>query len=162
MTPSLAMRPARLAAWASPFFRRISTAFSRSPPDSSSAALQSIMPAPVLSRSSLTAAADAAITKSPSFENGLNRAFSYRLPVGVEPNKLADENKWLNAAELAAQQNTNLPRRSSCDEFRAKRAGFMLWWVPRLAAAGAGDWPGARYGWLRRRRRPRPRRRPDR
>ena len=60
--PSLATRPARLAACARPFLRRISTAFSMSPPDSSSAALQSIMPAPVLSRSSFTCAAVAAIS----------------------------------------------------------------------------------------------------
>src|SRR5580704_7105844 len=52
--PSAATRPAFLAALASPFLRRWSTAFSMSPSVSASADLQSIMPAPVRSRSSLT------------------------------------------------------------------------------------------------------------
>ena len=52
--PSAAMRPAFLAALASPFLRRRSTAASISPLVSPSAPLQSIMPAPVRSRSSLT------------------------------------------------------------------------------------------------------------
>src|SRR5580704_16008685 len=54
MRPSAATRPAFLAALASPFLRSRSTAFSISPSVSASAALQSIMPAPVISRSSLT------------------------------------------------------------------------------------------------------------
>src|SRR5437764_296943 len=54
MRPSAAMRPAFLAALASPFLRRRSTAASMSPPVSPSADLQSIMPASVRSRSSLT------------------------------------------------------------------------------------------------------------
>src|SRR5271169_6844770 len=52
--PSAATRPAFLAALDSPFLRSQSTAASRLPPLSLSAALQSIMPAPVWSRSSLT------------------------------------------------------------------------------------------------------------
>src|SRR5208337_1708888 len=52
--PSAAIRPAFLAALARPFFRNKSTACSISPPVSFSAPLQSIMPAPVRSRSSLT------------------------------------------------------------------------------------------------------------
>src|SRR6185369_4745950 len=55
--PSVAALPAFLAAAARPFLRRVSTAFSISPPVSSSAFLQSSMPAPVLLRSSLTCAA---------------------------------------------------------------------------------------------------------
>src|ERR1700722_9227936 len=54
MSPSAAIRPAFLAAFASPFLRSQSTAVSRSPPLSPSATLQSIIPAPVLSRSSFT------------------------------------------------------------------------------------------------------------
>src|SRR6202050_3929254 len=54
MRPSAATRPAFLAALAKPFLRSQSTAASRSPPVSPSAALQSIIPAPVLSRSSFT------------------------------------------------------------------------------------------------------------
>ena len=52
--PSAATRPAFLAAFDRPFLRSQSMAFSMSPSVSVSAALQSIMPAPVLSRSSFT------------------------------------------------------------------------------------------------------------
>src|SRR5215471_9084185 len=55
--PSAATRPAFLAAFASPFLRSQSTPASMSPPVSFNAALQSIMPAPVFSRSSLTISA---------------------------------------------------------------------------------------------------------
>src|SRR5829696_5435892 len=54
--PSAATRPAFFAALARPFLRSQSTAPSTSPAVSLSAALQSIMPAPVLSRSSFTIA----------------------------------------------------------------------------------------------------------
>src|ERR1700741_600623 len=54
MRPSAAVRPAFLAAFDRPFLRSQSTAASRSPCVSASAALQSIMPAPVNSRSSFT------------------------------------------------------------------------------------------------------------
>src|ERR1700730_16315051 len=57
MSPSAATRPALLAAAAKPFFLSQSTAASMSPPLSPSALLQSIIPAPVFSRSSLTSAA---------------------------------------------------------------------------------------------------------
>src|SRR6266571_1843483 len=52
--PSAATRPAFFAAFANPFLRSQSTAGSILPPVSVSAALQSIMPAPVWSRSSFT------------------------------------------------------------------------------------------------------------
>ena len=58
MSPSAAMRPAFLAAFDSPFLRSQSTAASRSPLLSVRAALQSIIPAPVLSRSSFTRLAE--------------------------------------------------------------------------------------------------------
>src|SRR5208283_801892 len=51
--PSAAMRVAFLAAWATPFLRKYSTAFTMSPPHSCSAFLQSDMPAWVRSRRSL-------------------------------------------------------------------------------------------------------------
>src|SRR5262245_20497872 len=54
MSPSAVMLPALLAAFARPFLRSQSTAGSILPLVSVSAALQSIMPAPVRSRSSLT------------------------------------------------------------------------------------------------------------
>src|SRR5262245_12475868 len=54
MRPSAAIRPAFLAALARPRLRSTSTACSIAPPVSWSAALQSIMGAPVRSRSSLT------------------------------------------------------------------------------------------------------------
>src|SRR5215470_2638321 len=54
MRPSAATRPAFLTALARPFLRSESTAASMSPSVSCSAALQSIMPAPVRSRSSFT------------------------------------------------------------------------------------------------------------
>ena len=47
-TPSLASRSARLLATACPFLRIISIALLKSPPDSSRAFLQSIIPAPVV------------------------------------------------------------------------------------------------------------------
>src|SRR5512133_1553408 len=53
MMPCEAMRVAFLAAWATPFLRRYSTAFSMSPAHSVSAFLQSDMPACVRSRRSL-------------------------------------------------------------------------------------------------------------
>ena len=58
MAPSAAMRDAFLSAEAMPFLRSHTTASSRSPPHSPSAFLQSIMPAPDLSRSSLTCLAE--------------------------------------------------------------------------------------------------------
>src|SRR4249919_3562209 len=57
MIPSPVPRPARLPAWAIPFSRSSLTAASMSPPVSSSARLQSIMPAWVISRSCFTSAA---------------------------------------------------------------------------------------------------------
>src|SRR5439155_18521715 len=57
ISPSAATRPALLAAAAKPFFLSQSTAASISPPLSPSALLQSIIPAPVFSRNSLTSAA---------------------------------------------------------------------------------------------------------
>src|SRR5690606_34871800 len=62
IAPSRASRPARFAAFAAPFARRRSTAFSMSPPVSSSAFLHSIIPAPVRSRSSFTCSAVIAIS----------------------------------------------------------------------------------------------------
>ena len=56
--PSAAMRDAFLSAEAMPFLRSHTMASSRSPPHSPSAFLQSIMPAPDLSRSSLTCLAE--------------------------------------------------------------------------------------------------------
>jgi hypothetical protein len=61
ISPSLVARPAFLAALARPFFRRIVVASSKLPWASSSAAFQSIMPAPVWSRSFFTSAALIAI-----------------------------------------------------------------------------------------------------
>src|SRR5271170_1990837 len=52
--PSFVARPTRFAALAMPFVRRIVSALSRSPPDSASARLQSMMPALVFSRRVLT------------------------------------------------------------------------------------------------------------
>src|SRR6266705_1846367 len=54
MTPSLAVRPARLVIPALPASRRICLALSKSPSASCSALLESIMPAPVASRRALT------------------------------------------------------------------------------------------------------------
>src|SRR6266403_2616610 len=54
--PSVALRPAFFPAVARPFSRSQVMAFSTSPPDSSSAFLQSIIPAPVFSRRSFTIA----------------------------------------------------------------------------------------------------------
>src|SRR4249920_962757 len=63
MRPSLVVRPAFFAALASPFFRRSVVASSKLPLASSRAALQSIIPAPVWSRSFFTSAALIAMAK---------------------------------------------------------------------------------------------------
>src|SRR6266571_6058296 len=63
-TPSEAARPAFLAAAARPFLRRIWRALSRSPLASTRADLQSIMPAPVSSRSWRTISAEMFMTSS--------------------------------------------------------------------------------------------------
>src|SRR5437867_5302060 len=63
--PSAAILPAFLAARASPFLRRTLIASSVLPLASASAALHSIIPAPVISRSSLTCAAVISIFESP-------------------------------------------------------------------------------------------------
>src|SRR5207247_2984731 len=77
--PSLAVRPAFLAAAASPFLRSVSRAFSRSPPHSTRADLQSIIPAPVSSRSLRTISAEISIAvprslekKAPGHPRGMN------------------------------------------------------------------------------------------
>ena len=57
MIPSAAVRPAFLAALAAPLLRIASIAFCISPSAATRAFLQSIIPAPVASRSSLTIAA---------------------------------------------------------------------------------------------------------
>ena len=54
MVPSLAALPDFLSTWARPFFRSASNAVSMSPSASTSAFLQSIIPAPVWSRKALT------------------------------------------------------------------------------------------------------------
>ena len=61
--PSVVSRPLRFAACAIPFSRRSVTASSTSPFVSSSARLQSIIPAPVFSRSSLTRSAEIIVMK---------------------------------------------------------------------------------------------------
>src|SRR3990172_78386 len=66
MTPSVAPRPARFSALAMPFFRSSSMAFSTSPPVSSRAALQSIMPAPVRCRSAATSFTEMVMVKTVS------------------------------------------------------------------------------------------------
>src|SRR5436190_5815431 len=66
--PSLAVRPAFLAAAASPFLRSVSRAFSTSPPLSARADLQSIIPAPVSSRSLRTISAEISIAVPRSLE----------------------------------------------------------------------------------------------
>ena len=63
--PSVVERPARFAAEACPLTRRISTALSMSPSASASALLQSIIAAPVRSRSALTSAAVISLTSPP-------------------------------------------------------------------------------------------------
>ncbi len=60
--PSLAERSARRAAFVAYLTRRISSALARSPPASSSAFLQSIIPAPVRARSSATSFAGISFT----------------------------------------------------------------------------------------------------
>src|SRR3974377_442436 len=76
--PSAATRPAFLAAFDRPFLRSQSIAASMSPLFSTSAALQSIMPAPLVSRSSLTiAAVISAITLFLKFSAGAQQLRRY-------------------------------------------------------------------------------------
>ena len=65
MRPWSADRPARFCTCARPFSRSRSTARSKSPPVSTRAFLQSIMPAPVASRSAFTCAAEMSLTPAP-------------------------------------------------------------------------------------------------
>ena len=67
MAPSEAARLAFLAAAARPFLRSTSRAFAMSPVASTSAALQSIMPAPVSSRSWRTTSAVMLMVLLPAF-----------------------------------------------------------------------------------------------
>jgi hypothetical protein len=67
IAPSDAVRLAFLAAAARPFLRSTSRAFAMSPVASTSAALQSIMPAPVSSRSWRTTSAEMLIVLLPAF-----------------------------------------------------------------------------------------------
>src|SRR5215470_3450030 len=77
------MRPAFLAAAARPFLRRYSPAFSMSPSTSTRAFLQSAIPAPVRSRSSLTMpAVTSATTYSSSFGNSQLLVFGCRRRFG--------------------------------------------------------------------------------
>src|SRR4051794_27031626 len=86
--PSDAVRAPRLAACAWPFTRRISIALSRSPPASTSAPLQSIMPAPVRSRSSFTSFAEmSAMSARPFLVVGVRHLG--RLGVGLRLGLLA-------------------------------------------------------------------------
>src|SRR3954468_20833855 len=86
MSPSEVARPAFFAALASPLLRRIVLASSKLPLASSRAALQSIMPAPVWSRSFFTSAALIAMVISyeknagpPERKAGVDRGESKRL-----------------------------------------------------------------------------------
>src|ERR1700732_4465465 len=77
--PSAATRPAFLAAFDRPFLRSQSIAACMSPSFSASACLQSIMPAPVVSRRSLTiAAVIVAIVASPLRSGRTRRGHSLR------------------------------------------------------------------------------------
>ena len=67
--PSAAIRPAFLAAPASPFSLKNSTAFSISPSVAARAFLQSIIPAPVISLNSFTIPAVTAILSSSNFKS---------------------------------------------------------------------------------------------
>src|SRR5262249_28295967 len=71
--PSAATLPARLEAVARPFSRKWRIAPSMSPAEATSAALQSIMPAPVFSRSSFTFAA---VTSTLAYPRGFRRSIS--------------------------------------------------------------------------------------
>src|SRR3990172_2474263 len=67
MSPSLVSRPDFLAADARPFLRRTVVAASRSPFASWSAALHSIKPTPVFSRSSFTCSAETLMANLQTF-----------------------------------------------------------------------------------------------
>src|SRR5918999_2793155 len=82
--PSEATRPVRLAASARPFSRRRRLAASRSPPASVSACLQSIIPAPVSSRSAFTSRALISVMfNSSSLRGSASRRLRGRLVGGV-------------------------------------------------------------------------------
>src|SRR5438067_6409333 len=92
--PSVVSRPARFAALAIPFSRRRTIAASMSPFVSCRARLQSIIPAPVRSRSSLTSAAEiSAICLLLRRRDGgvrLRRALGLRILAGRHRDGLAD------------------------------------------------------------------------
>ena len=74
--PSAAIRPAFLVAPASPFSLRNSTALSMSPSVAARAFLQSIIPAPVISRNSFTIAAVTAILNPSVYINSGTRSYT--------------------------------------------------------------------------------------
>src|SRR5690606_14747157 len=118
--PSAATRPDFFSALAWPAFRRYSTAASMSPPVSASAFLQSIMPAPVRSRSSFTC--DALIGISLSRSNTVINRHRWRAAVAsTRPRGAArgrpssGRPRWVSAA---------LAR--GAGRFRRRRAGAFL------------------------------------
>ena len=99
--PSAATRPAFLAAFDRPFLRSQSTAASMSPLASVSAALQSIMPAPVFSRRSFTRLAEIVMART------LRWAARNTTPAG-------GRNSDSDAADVAIRLRS--PRRASWPE----------------------------------------------
>ncbi len=89
----------RFSALAIPFLRRISEALSKSPPDSSSARLQSIIPAPVRVRSSLTSLEEIVVLA----------IVSNRVNSGVNSKAAAHGLQGLRAAENASGPGSYAP-----------------------------------------------------
>jgi len=144
-TPSRACRFARFDADASPFFRRKSTAFSRSSPEAASASLQSITPAPVLSRSSRTFSAVVAmipeILLSPkpngrrgAVGRGSGRAVPRAAPARPEPRcsrRLARRRWAVSPRRLPPRRRRTRPARNPRSTPRPHRSSWRRRRVPR-------------------------------
>ena len=114
MAPSLATLPAFLSALASPFFRRYSEAFSMLLSLAASARLQSIIPAPLLWRSSFTSLAS---TCTP--QESVRVAWHYIMLGNIDPE-----------AQLAVieQLKATLGGRQPCRACNAAAGSAEQWW----------------------------------
>src|SRR5690606_33660640 len=136
IVPSAVARPSRLAALARPRSRSRVAAFSMSPPASVSAFLQSIMPAPVRSRRSFTAAAEISATLLVSScrlaPDGSADLALARVHVVAIAARAAGA-----AARAAAARAAPAPRRLLDLDHHAARAGARALLAPR-PRLGAG------------------------
>ena len=143
-----------------PWCAATSTAGSRSPPASSRAFLQSIIPAPVFSRSALTARRGSSCSRGLSLSRGRRAAPGRRRPRGGGAGSAAARPRPGGASAAAASAGAasagGLDRGSAAGAGAASGAGAAR---PRRPARARPRGPRRALGGAAPRRRPRPRRR---